>query len=130
MSRIISFDWTTLALLAGRKTRSRRNWKPSHAAKFKAGGVYQAWDHQPRTGKGAKKADIRFTADPYWQLLADMPDEDYEAEGFAFFQEHPEIPCRLPGLGPGGMSWAYWEWWKAQPGGLYVLSFELEEVVI
>ena len=40
---------------------------------------------------------IQLTAAPYLEKLAFMPQEDYEGEGFAFFEEHPEsLPKNAP----------------------------------
>lgn len=128
MSRIISFAWTTPALLADRKHCTRREWQEDYARRFKADELVQAWDHQPRTRKGKKVADIRLITAPYWQSLADMPDADYEDEGFAFFEEHPDL---LPAThGPMGMSRDYFDAWKLDGGGMWVLRFTLEEVYL
>jgi len=77
---IISFAWTTGALLDGLKTVTRRLWKDSHAEKFKAGQIVDAYDRLPRSG-GHKVATIRLTCDPYKERLADMPDGDLILEG-------------------------------------------------
>ncbi len=58
---IISFAWTTAALLEGRKTVTRREWTDKHAAKFKPGDLVDAWDKSPRF-KGKKVAVIRIVA--------------------------------------------------------------------
>lgn len=54
---IISFAWTTQALLDGRKTVTRREWSDGHAAKFKPGDLVDAWDKTPRC-KGSKKVAV------------------------------------------------------------------------
>lgn len=126
MSKIISFSWTTPALLADRKHATRRNWQYEYAVRFKINEVCQAWDHLPRTGKGKKVADIRLTDYPRYQMLADMPDSDYEEEGFAFFEEHPELLAEKSG--PIGMSRDYFDNWKLDGGGMWVVRFKLEEV--
>jgi len=77
---IISFAHTTDALLAGLKTVTRREWKDSHAAKFRDGQLVDAYDHLPRSG-GHKVATIRLTCDPYKERLADMPEGDLILEG-------------------------------------------------
>ena len=127
MTRIISFNWTTPALLADRKHCTRRDWADDYARRFKANEVCQAWDHQPRTGKGRKMADIRLTEKPHWEALADMPDSDYEEEGFKFFAEHPHL---LPEQsGPVGTSFEYFQAWRLQPGGMWVVRLQLEDIV-
>jgi len=127
VSKIISFVWTTPALLAGRKTCTRRFWNPAYAARFEAEERVQAWNRSPRTGQGRQVAWIRLTAKPYWEALSKMPDSDYEAEGFAFFAEHPE---RLtPAYGPMWTSWASFDAWRASGEYMWVVRFNLEDVL-
>lgn len=83
---IISFAWTTDALLAGRKTVTRRDWSREYAARFKAGSIHQAYNRGPRIG-GHKVADILIIQQPYPERTCDIPDDDYEAEGFAYMEE-------------------------------------------
>jgi hypothetical protein len=87
---IISFAWTTAALLAGRKTVTRRQWARSYAEKFYRGQIIDAYDKQPRFG-GKKVAVIQLTHEPSFQLDADIADSDFEHEGFAYMAEHPEL---------------------------------------
>lgn len=117
---IISFAWTTPALLAGAKTVTRRNWKSAHAAKFKAGDLVDAWDRSPRFG-GRKVADIRLTRDPYLESTADAPDSDYAAEGFDYLERHQQTLDGAPAS-------AVWRDWKEDPRHLYVVRFEPAEV--
>ena len=77
---IISFAWTTLPLLTGDKTVTRRRWTKDYASRFHAGDLVDAYDRSPRAG-GQKVATIRLTCDPYRERLADMPEEDLAAEG-------------------------------------------------
>ncbi len=94
--KIISFAWTTPALLAREKTVTRRDWKERFARGFKAGDLVAAWDKLPRN-HGRKVATIRLTCKPYKQVVAMAPDSDYEAEGFGFFERHPEeLPANAP----------------------------------
>ena len=58
---IISFAWTAEALLAGKKTVTRRCWKDSHAAKFKPGALHDAYDKIPIAG-GKKIARVRIVS--------------------------------------------------------------------
>ena len=46
----ISFSWTTEALLAGKKTVTRRDWSTKHANKFKVGTWHWATNKQRRFG--------------------------------------------------------------------------------
>ena len=72
---IISFAWTTAALLAtwpdgsDAKTCTRRNWNDGYAKLFKAGTYIQGWDRSPRYG-GHKVAIIMVTQDGFrpWRL--------------------------------------------------------------
>lgn len=61
---IISYAWTTEALLRGLKRCSRRDWKDDYAKRFKSGRQYQAYDRNPRVG-GERVGIIEMTCDPY-----------------------------------------------------------------
>ena len=79
--KIISFAWTTDALLAGKKTVTRRDWNDKYAASFKKGDIVAAWDKCPRC-KGAKKiGEVRLTKAPYKQWLHEVTDADEKKEG-------------------------------------------------
>lgn len=121
---IISFAHTTPALLAGRKTVTRRAWAPRHARTFTAGLVVDAWDQLPRVRGSRRVARTRLTHDAYEEPVALMPDSDYEAEGFAYLAD---------ALPP-------WEWaidysrdgfdrWRASGAILWVVRFTLLEVL-
>lgn len=82
---IISFAWTTKALLAGEKTVTRRMWKRSYMRSWEFawyGGRrrHQAYDKLPYRG-GSRLGEIELTCCPYWERLCDMPEEDLAAEG-------------------------------------------------
>ncbi len=82
---IISFAATTEALLAGRKTMTRRRWKQRHydswLTAFQLGWRrHKAYDRSPRCG-GRQIGWIWLTGIPYWERLCDMPEEDVAAEG-------------------------------------------------
>jgi hypothetical protein len=78
--KIISFAWTTTALLDGRKTVTRRRWTARHRRLFHEGDVVQAYDKAPFQG-GKRVALIRLTCDPYQERLGAMPEADVQAEG-------------------------------------------------
>lgn len=120
---IISFGWTTPALLAGRKTVTRRDWNPKHAARFKAGMEIDAWNTSPRNVKGNphKVATIRLTADPYLEWTDELEPGEYEAEGFAYLDS---IGARVDGFTPGD----FWEHWQFERSQLYVVRFELMSI--
>ena len=114
---IISFAWTTDALLAGRKTCTRRDWNREYAAKFVKGTVADAYDRLPRVhGKPVGKVEIQ--RPPYPERLRDIPDSDYEAEGLKFMEEKGLL---IRGITPR-------EWfdnWRASDQVLFVVRFAL-----
>lgn len=85
---IVSFAWTTPALLAGAKTVTRRDWTAEYAARFRAGHLVDAWDRSPRTGKGRKVATISLTCDPYQQMSDALHPLEYRDEGFLWLDAH------------------------------------------
>lgn len=123
---IISFGETTPALLAGRKTVTRRNWSPSHAAKFSAGMLVDAWNTSPRnvSKQPHKVATIRLTAAPVLEALRQVPSEDWEAEGFEYLSEHG---LKVFGVTPEQL----WNQWirHGNQEKLYVVRFEVVEVL-
>lgn len=118
---IISFGWTTPALLAGQKTVTRRDWHPKHAAHFSPGQLVDAWNTSPRNVQGNphKVAVIRIL-DLSLQSTAAAPDSDWEAEGFEYLTQHGIlVDGHTPGL--------HWTAWRAKPRDLYVVRFEVVE---
>lgn len=116
--RAISFAWTTPALVAGRKTVTRREWKLRYAQSWHEGDVAAAWDKQPRF-KGARRvAVIRLTADPRIENTRDLPEADWENEGFAYLEERGLL---VDGHSAGFM----WRGWKILPRDFWVVRFEL-----
>ena len=119
--KIISFAWTTPALLAGRKTVTRREWNDRHALRFRKGDLVAAYNRQPRFG-GHQVATIRLTRDAYKESTALAPPEDFEAEGFAYCEEH--------GLKVDGWpARAVWRSWRLNPDDWWVVRFEVVELV-
>ncbi len=115
---IISFAWTTPALLAGAKTMTRRDWKPEHAACFHAGDLVDAWNRSPRVGRGAgarKVATIRITHEPYQQMSDALHQRDVFDEGFPWLAEHGEAETVAAIVSD----------WTYQPQMLWVVRFEL-----
>jgi len=117
--KIISFAWTTPALVAGAKTVTRRDWKPRWAAGFRDGELVAAYDRQPRY-RGKQVATIRLTRSPYRESTADAPAEDYLAEGFKYLTE---IGAKVDGHQPETL----WRAWHLYPRDLFVVRFELVE---
>ena len=82
---ILSFAWTTKALLEGRKTVTRRDWAPGYLARWqrawdRGDRIHDAYDKSPRFG-GRCIGQIQLTCRPYLERLCDMPQSDLKAEG-------------------------------------------------
>ena len=121
--KIISFAETTPALLAGAKTVTRREWTEKHARSFKAGELVQAWSKGPRV-KGAKRiGTVRLTGAPYLEWSCEAGDEDYDAEGFTYLAERGLT--LFGGVTPRDL----WAHWQANQVPLWVVRFELVEVL-
>lgn len=144
--KIISFAWTTPALLAGRKTVTRRDWSPEYARRFSAGELVQAYDRSPRL-KGKCVATIRIVS-VTWEPDSDAPDSDYEAEGFGWMVEQQEATlddlyaqALNDGMNPeedprvwsyenklrdrGALSFEDFDVWRQQGGWSWVCRFEV-----
>jgi hypothetical protein len=119
--KIISFAWTTPALLARQKSVTRRQWKPEYACRFKSGDICLAYDKQPRYG-GKPIAKIRLICDPYEENSRDIPWEDYIGEGFVFLTEKKVL---VDGLAPSEV----WKAWKLFPRMQWVIRFEIVELL-
>jgi hypothetical protein len=117
----ISFAWTTPALLAGRKTCTRRGWKYGWAMGFMKGELVGALDRQRRFG-GKRIALIRIMERPYQESSAATPESDWEAEGFDYLTE---IGATVGKLTPK----AIWTAWRVFPQELWVVRFKLVEVL-
>lgn len=121
MPPIISFGKTTPALLAGRKTVTRRTWAPRHAAMFYAGLRCPAWNQTPRV-KGSKQIGwVTLTEHPLRERASAIPDEDWEGEGFAYMTEHG-IALDRTGLTPQQL----WDTWRGISEYLWVVRFTFE----
>jgi len=82
---IITFALTEMEFLSGRKTVTRRNWKPDYVRRWQrwwdeGRHAHDAWNGSPRTG-GRFIGRFRLTCRPYWEQLVDMPEADLLAEG-------------------------------------------------
>jgi len=126
---IISFAWTTDALLAGAKTCARRGWSLEHVRKFRPGQLSQAYDRSPRVG-GKQIAIIRHTRHPYLQPTSQMTEADYIAEGFAWMEENGlMVPVKDKGRTLMLHPRRFFEIWKLSGAAPYVVRFELVEVI-
>jgi hypothetical protein len=86
---IISFAWTTPAVVIGEKTQTRRDWsrKTIVAATkvLQAGASVQAYDKSPRFG-GKEFGTIRLTQIVAQEDSQTIPQEAWQAEGFHVLQ--------------------------------------------
>ena len=64
---------------------------------------------------------IRLTDDPVKEPLANMPGSDYEAEGFAYLAEHPEL---IPDSMPIGVTREGFQEWRESGEEMYVVRYE------
>lgn len=129
--KIISFAYTTPALTAGAKTVTRRDWRPEYAARFRAGELVAAYDRSPRA-RGRQVATIRLTQRPCYQPMVEMPDSDYEAEGFAWLLAHPaHLPKTIGGLPTTLHEFTRegFEHWRTYGEAMWVVRFELVAVL-
>ena len=90
MPKIISFSWTSPALITDNKSCTRRDWDPDYAETFRTGQILYAYDRSPRA-HGNRIATIQLKQQPVWQPLNEMPDDDYVNEGFAWMFAHPDV---------------------------------------
>tara|TARA_Y100000310_G_scaffold105118_1_gene103490 strand:- start:249 stop:611 length:363 start_codon:yes stop_codon:yes gene_type:complete len=116
--RIISFTYTTPALLAGKKSVTRHDWKEEYARQFRAGDLVQAYDRSPRAG-GKRVAIIRLLIQPY--QLEYLSDVDWYGEGFHWMTEQ--------GLTLGGVQpETVWQQWREHGvSHLWVVRFQIAE---
>ncbi|AVQ10684.1 Uncharacterized protein XB16_0337 [Leptospira santarosai] len=117
--KIISFGYTTAPLLAGRKTITRREWKDEYALTFRPGEIVQAYDKSPRFG-GKKIGELKIS----WIVklyLRNMPDSDYEEEGFAWLDENPEFIHKNFILKD---MWKYFRMWRMFGKESWAIKFE------
>jgi len=113
---IISFAWTTPAIVARKKTRTRREWSQPYAAKFRENSICQAYDKGPRVG-GKLVHLIRIMRDPWIQNTRDLSEDDYILEGFKYMDEQ--------GILFRGMTCAhFFDQWIDAAEDLYVVDFD------
>lgn len=126
----ISFLETSPAPISGHKAVTRRDWKQSWADGFRAGELVSACNRRREWG-GREIAVIRLTAVPTFEPMAQMPDADYEGEGFVFLYAHPELLCKTRDGVPvtrEDYSWAAFLRWRVGAYKMWVVRFELIEV--
>lgn len=113
--RILSFAWTTPALISGHKTCTRRDWSERYARTFHKGDYVRAYDRSPRNG-GKPVAIIRLTCDPLY--VSSLPPADWYHEGFNYLAK---IGATVNGLSPVDL----WINWTLRPRKVWVVRFEL-----
>jgi hypothetical protein len=109
---IIAFTWTTAALLARAKSRTRRNWDAAYAARFRFGMRMDAWDRSPLYG-GIFLGFILLTGAPFQELTGEMAEDDYEVEGLAWMERNGMLIRKQPPR-------EFFENWKRENEGNYI----------
>lgn len=118
---IISFAWTTPALLNFAKTCTRRHWNDQYAARFKEGMYCQAWNRSPRVG-GEQVGTVYLTTTPYQERTSAMTERDFVSEGLAWMEKRGVM---INGLTPRG----FFERWKKLDELVWVVRFQLVSTV-
>ncbi len=121
--KIISFGWTSEALLAGVKTVTRRDWKPSFVNQWSVGDQAQAWDKNPRAG-GKRIGTIEMTEPLTRQPTSSMTAQDYIDEGFEWMEANGlYMPAGSPwaGLSPA----AAFDVWQGEDVPMWVVRFRV-----
>lgn len=129
---MISFAWTTSALVNGGKTETWRDWNHRYASQFRAGRYVDAWDRSPRN-HGVKVAKLRLTHDATFTCSREVPKSFYETEGLQWYHDHPEMwPKTIFGQPFTGfqVSPERFALWRASGHYGWVVSFEVLEIYL
>lgn len=118
----LSFAWTTPALVAGRKSCTRRDWDAGYARRFPGGAIVTALNRQRRHG-GKPVAAIRILRAPYLESTAEAPDSDYQAEGFDYLET---LGVKVDKMAPRVL-WRVWHH-PSMARPMWVVRFELVEL--
>jgi hypothetical protein len=116
---IVSFAWTTPSFLALRKSATRRDWDDEYAKQFTPGSVHQANDKSPRFG--GQKIGSFVVKSCTKEHMSNMPDSDYEAEGFKYMEEQG---LEFRGQDPRGA----FEEWRREDKSMWVLRIGILSV--
>ena len=114
---IISYSWTTPAVIVGEKEVTRREWDPHYAARFRDGMHCQAYDKSPRV-HGKPFGIVELLGMPYVEVSSNDPQEDWRREGFEYLTR---IGAKVHGSSP----LMVWESWRLFPQPFYVVRFRL-----
>ena len=114
--KIISYAWTTPALIALRKRCTRREWDDAYALTWHKGDYAAAYDRLPRAG-GKQIGIVRLTASPYKERTGLMPDADYDNEGLKWMEEQGLLILEKNPR-------EFWEEWRASDEELWVVRFD------
>jgi hypothetical protein len=122
---IISFAWTTPAVVIDEKTVTRRDWKPITIAQFqgaaRTGELVEAWDKSPRFG-GKRFGTVRIVEVVAEEDSRTIPETAWEEEGF-----HVLTPLGAKiGKSTARDVWLFWLHENDQPQT--VVRFELVEL--
>lgn len=101
--RIISFAWTTAALLKGKKTVTRRRWKKPLV---KVGDLAQAYNRSPRF-QGRRVAIIKILKVSQ-ERLCDITDKEERKEGHLWYNAKGFIEAWIKGYPDFEMNELLW----------------------
>jgi len=122
MPPLISFTWTTPALLAGQKIMIRRDGVKDDFVGFLSGQFVWAYDYPPRYG-GNPIAALHLLDDPNIESTSELSDHDYVDEGYAFMEIFPFlIPERIRPLRK------HFQTYQSIDYPLWVIRFEVVEL--
>lgn len=128
---MISFARTTAALVAGRKSVTRRTWAKATRERFQRqlaaaiaagepGIIVDAWSKSPRFN--GKKIGTVLVTSVTEEPTKDIPDSDWEAEGFAFMEEHGILVEKEQSCADK------WKEWREGEDSTSVIRFELHSL--
>lgn len=127
---IISFGWTTPALLAGEKSETRREWNRVYLRQIQRAyergqRIHDAWNTSPRNNrhdpKPGKIARIELTAEPRIETIDTADAGTWAREGFDYLTAHGYL---LDGKTPLQL----WEQWLHEDPPLVVVRFKVLEL--
>lgn len=122
--------WTLPALLMGQQTVARVPWSDRTAKQFAVGDVVPVYARLPRRG-GRPLALAEITAAPVREPLSAMPDSDYEASGWKWLYEHPEVFQGIFGraVSRHDFSPQAYNAWRKRQGQLWTVRFRLVAIL-